>query len=391
LGEAKNKQGEFVKGKFKINVFSNGYKEIIFDSKAQSNIGLDCFNSKGKNNKFILNGKNKKKTEFKANLYLFHIGKVLKFSINNFEVNQGKFKKGEKEFFYFIDNINLGKLRFDPNFKLNGKNFHIHPCSYGRLSKTLQKYGGRQITSVICFKDTSSYFYKKDKSLFKLLTLLSFYNANYLSLFKIEIKQDTVIKEVYFDDKTYPFSNGYGTLDFTFVPLCKTIESTFPKFESKCNEIYGFADLIEIYLESLTVTIVENKFALIAVLFEGLKSRYVNSGLVDEFKKDKNNIYVKKNGKKIKKSFKELLVDIFTLEKFRHSKKELESLKDIRNLVIHEATARSTKRKITFHNTLKTYYDSLRMFERFMLKIVGYKGQYLNKTHNKGFIWKNYK
>lgn len=387
FGEAKNKYGDYIKGKFIINIFSNATKEIIFDSNAKRSGNL-TFKEK---NIFYFKGKNQRGRLFTGKLHLFTIGKVIKFSLYSFEVTTGQFKKGEKEYYYFIDNINLGKLRYNPNFQLNGKKYQIIPYNYGKLSKILQKYGGRQTTGIIYCKDTSQYFYKKDKIVFKLLTLLSFFNANYISLFKIEIRQNTTIKEIYYDCKTYPFSNGQGILDFTFVPINKTIETTFQNFEKCCNNIRNFADLIEIYIESLNAVTIETKFALLAILYEGLKSRYVKSGLVDEYKKDNNGQYIKNKGKKVKKDFKNILIEIFNLEKFRYYRRELDSLVKIRNLVIHEATAESINKKITFHNTLKTYYDSLRMFERFMLKIVGYKGQYLQKTHNKGFVWKTYK
>ncbi len=102
-------------------------------------------------------------------------------------------------------------------------------------------------------------------------------------------------------------------------------------------------------------------------------------------------IEINSNGNKVKKSFEDILIEIFKKEKYKYSKKELKNLIEIRNLVIHEASGSSKKRNVSIKKTFRTYYSSLRLFEKFILNIIKYKGQYIMKTSNKGFNWVDFK
>ncbi|MCK5039388.1 MAG: DUF667 domain-containing protein [Candidatus Aenigmarchaeota archaeon] len=394
-GKTINKKGLVISGNFRLIIYSNGVKEFFLYS--DNNIFLDI-DEKISKKIFRFEGisENEEKIVIKKNILCGSEGRqIWKFLPCDLEIKEGKFIRGKKEVRYYLNNMNLGKISvYKRDFFIDKQKYRVCPYYYDKNSKDLLEYYGIcQTTAIIRFETNSIYISNKTKTIHQLLYLLSFYTANYVSLEKIEIVQDNALKRIYFDDKKYPYSENDGILRFSYSnPISDVIEKTYPNFEAILNKINDFHDLIEFYIESFRCVTLEAKFALIAILFEALKERYIKSCLIDEHKRDNKGNYIKnKKGKRIKKSFKEILEEIFNLEKFRYSEKNLKLLIDIRNLVIHEGKSKNPIKKITFKKTTKAYYLALNIFERFMLEILGYKGIYLEKSHDKGFNWTKFR
>jgi hypothetical protein len=234
-------------------------------------------------------------------------------------------------------------------------------------------YGGRQVTA-FCLYENKTVDYKKylfsDRNLFY---LLSFFKGNYIGIDEIEIREKQNFKRIFLNDKTYRYNENSIIDDED--DLSKIINNTYLHYQKKVTEIKSFNDLIEIYIECLRNTTLESQFAMVSVLFEGLKTRYINSKLITgQIKIIKKNKY-----KLVDKSFKEILIDIFLLERFNYNRQQLDDLIKLRNNIIHEASY--TSKKYNFKEALKIYMSSLDLFVRFILHIIKYEGKYLRKTY----------
>lgn len=398
-GKITNKNGVTLTGRFIIEIYSDGAREITFTPKEDlPQELLSPINQKKKDKLFSFSGTSDDKEDVRCSKLVYHgcsYSQEITMRLAAFdriEIQKGQFVQGKKTIEYFLNNVDF-QLGYKPDFKIGRTKFKI--LAYGKdhkeKEKILDEYGGSQTTAALITESKATHLPETDNRIRRLLMLLSFYTANYISTEMIEIVQNDSKKTIYLRDKHIPYVKGQGVLELITLTRNGALEKTFPLFEKRCSEINDLEDLIELYIESLNAVNLESKFAMIAVVFEGLKRRYVESGVVDKYEKDAQGVYIKKKGKKVEKSFKELLAEIFSKERFKYSKKDLDLLISVRNIVIHDARVKSRERKIHFTRSLKAYYRALLLFDRFMLTILKYSGDFIKKDFENGYDRKRFR
>jgi hypothetical protein len=357
---------------FIFEIYSNGNKILHLDGSFDS----CCRNIKN----ILFKGKTEAGVVFSCDAHLNGVNidtkkgcYQLSFLVITAELNNGNFKKGTKNISYILYNLDLGEIRCNYNIFINNRNMHLYPYSFKNSYKLLKMYGGRQVTAVCSCESKTTY--ASPELLQNLLYLISFLKGNFVGIDEIQIYQNTHYRRIFLNYKTYSYGNEgiiHNLDDFGDI-----INSTHKNYESVIKRINRFNDLIEIYLECLRNTIIESQMAMVAVLFEGLKARYINSNLIVE----KKWIITKKNGpQEVEKSFEELLIEIFNLEKFKYNKKQLKSLICLRNNIIHEASYTTRKKSFNFKDALRIYLLSLNLFERFVCHLIKYTGNYWKKS-----------
>lgn len=234
--------------------------------------------------------------------------------------------------------------------------------NHKKIIENLRRIKGVQITSEAISHIRSDEIDKLRAILKNLESLLSFASGNYITtLYEDIYNKGKLTKTILNPFKTMSYNHREFVIDCDHHWNCdlkEFLETTYARFES-LRHILGLGVVIEYYVTSKIVQIIQVKYLLGAVAFECLKSHFSE--------------YLKKKGKPpVSGSFREKMKTLFSEFRVTHTKKDLQFI-DIRNSIVHEG---DFPRLVRPHDEVLKLYN---LIDRTILTILGFKGNhYLN-------------
>jgi len=261
----------------------------------------------------------------------------------------------------------IGNRRVRDKFQVKINGFDVlfrQDTNYEEIAKKIKRNKCIAVCSHAIIITTVDRIEKLDETLQDAITLLSFASGSYIAtVYRNIYKNNELFQTQFRPCRTLPYNPSDPVIDIKNLEECKVktfLKITFPKYRALKKEL-GLEKVIDYYLYSKLLSILQIKYLLAVIAFECLTSYLPN--------------YFKAHQKKADlSSFKKKVKSCFDEFRITYDECELRFV-NIRDKIVHTGDFPLNT------NELHEYACLINLLDRTILTILGYKGhKYLNKA-----------